>query len=606
MKSISSISIRKRLIIYFIVAILIPTAIVTLTVYHKSKGVIEKKIDETNQKNVETISEVVEKRVESIYDISTLITYNPRLIDILSSENDCSAISIVNEITELETIINGYYLFGQSYTDSNYMFPRIYMVGREEYNQYKISDRILDIGQINNTDWYKNLSKSSFSIAGKDQMKILNGTVDTIKVVRRLYRTDNPFNPFAALLTIDIDETYFTELLERLNLSKGCASYIINEDGIVIIGNPLEDSSYIHDFMRSNMKNTNDFHSKIIDIDGKKMLISAKNIHKINWNIVTVSPLNELNKELINLNKIIIMVVLICIVIAGIAAILLSNDFSKPIEKLVESMENVDHDNLQIELDYKREDEFGFLIEHYKSMMERIRDLIDKLYISEIRKNKAELKTKEAEMEALMAQINPHFLYNSLDSINWLALKYGAEDISTMVKSLSHIFRYSLNGNSVITFEEEKKQVESYLRLQQTRFKKMLEYYIEFDPEIKNCRTVKLILQPIVENAIVHGFRNSENPGLICMIGRLLEEDKIELRISDNGCGGDIGKMNRMLREQEEGEAGSEGGLSIGIRNVDKRLKNFFGEGFGLEFSSNKEGGVTAILRLRAIRNRED
>lgn len=290
-------------------------------------------------------------------------------------------------------------------TNNNYMFPHIYMVNREEYNQYKISDRILDIGQINNTDWYKNLSKSSFGIAGKDQMKILNKTVDTIKVVRRLYRTDDPFNPFAALLTIDIDETYFTELLERLKLSKGCASYIINEDGIVIIDNPQEDFSYIHDFM------------------------------------------------------------------------------------------------------------------------ERIRDLIDKLYISEIRKNKVELKTKEAEMEALMAQINPHFLYNSLDSINWLAIRYGIEDISTMVKSLSHIFQYSLNGNSVITFEEEKKQVESYLRLQQTRFKEMLEYYIEFDPEIIDCLTVKLILQPIVENAIVHGFQNSEKPGLICMIGRLLEDD---------------------------------------------------------------------------------
>lgn len=300
------------------------------------------------------------------------------------------------------------------------------------------------------------------------------------------------------------------------------------------------------------------------------------------------------------------MVVLICIVIAGTAAILLSNDFSKPIEKLVGSMENVDHDNLQIELDYKRGDEFGFLIEQYKSMMERIRDLIDKLYISEIRKNKAELKTKEAEMEALMAQINPHFLYNSLDSINWLAIRYGVEDISIMVKSLSHIFRYSLNGNSVITFEEEKKQVESYLCLQQTRFKEMLEYYIEFDPEIIDCMTVKLILQPIVENAIVHGFQNSEKPGLICMIGRLLEDNKIEIRISDNGCGGDINKMNRMLREQEEGEAGRESGLSIGIRNVDKRLKNFFGEEFGLEFSSNKDGGVTAILKLRAIRNEEE
>lgn len=595
MKNISSISIRKRLVLYFIISVLIPTGIVTVTVYHRSKDIIEKKITETNKNNMETIAEVVEKKIESIYDISTLITYNPAIIDILSTENDRSAISIVNEITELEELINGYYLFGQSYTDSDYMFSRIYMVDRPEYNQYKISNKILSVSEIENQKWYLELDKAAFSIAGKDQMNIFSRKVDTIKLVRRLYRTDNPFDPFAALLTIDIDESYFSNLLERLKLSEGCTSYIISDKGLLMIGKEDENSPYINAFHQKSLSSELEYYSEITTINEEEVLLSLKSIPKVKWKIITISPLNELNQEMDEFNRIMFIILILCGFIALVAAILLSNDLSKPIEKLVDSMKNIDQENLQIDIYYKREDEFGFLIEHYKQMMARIRELIDKLYISEIKKNKAELKAKEAEMEALVAQINPHFLYNTLDSINWLAIKYHVDDISTMVKSLSKIFRYSLNGNNVTTIEEEMEHVKSYLVLQQNRFKDHLEYYLEIDENIKSCQTLKLILQPLVENAIIHGFRNQTEAGFIWIRGQKINEENLAITVSDNGVGGDLELLKSRLEISEDRKG------SIGIYNVNSRIRNFFGDQYGLSFSNNKEGGLTVTVLIKAI-----
>jgi two-component system sensor histidine kinase YesM len=256
--------------------------------------------------------------------------------------------------------------------------------------------------------------------------------------------------------------------------------------------------------------------------------------------------------------------------------------------------------NFNIDLTYKRKDEFAFLMKHYKDMMKQIEELIDELYESERKKHKAELKMKDAELKALLAQINPHFLYNTLDSINWLAIKYNVEDISVMVRSLSNFFRYSLNsGKSIITLADEKNQIMSYLQIQHSRFKEKLDYYIEFETEIDECYTVKLILQPLVENAIVHGIEESNNPGFIGIVGKVVN-DEIQIKVWDNGLGANVDELNKMLEDNSIAKK------SLGIRNVNDRIKHFFGEDYGIRYYNNKEGGTTAILRLRIIKNAEE
>ena len=153
-----------------------------------------------------------------------------------------------------------------------------------------------------------------------------------------------------------------------------------------------------------------------------------------------------------------------------------------------------------IRIRYNRKDEFTQLFSQYNIMLRQTKELIKKLYFSENKK-------KEAELKALQAQINPHFLYNTLDSINWIALRHKVPEVSHMVTSLSDFFRYSLNkGKNIIVIEDELRQVESYLSIQKVRFKERLDYEIVAEPEVCRHIAVKLILQPLVENALIHGI----------------------------------------------------------------------------------------------------
>ena len=202
---------------------------------------------------------------------------------------------------------------------------------------------------------------------------------------------------------------------------------------------------------------------------------------------------------------------------------------------------------------------------------------------------------RNAEMKALMAQINPHFLYNTLDSINYMAQDVGAKDISDMVSSLGNFFRYSLNnGKDSISVEKELEQVKSYLDIIKLKFKNKFDVIMDIDLNILKQKTLKLILQPLVENSIMHGFDEIEYKGKITIKGY---EDKkfIYFEVSDNGLGADTDQLNVMLHSDTE----AANDQSLGISNTHQRLIAYFGNGCGLRFTTNEEGGVTVTVTIR-------
>ena len=308
-------------------------------------------------------------------------------------------------------------------------------------------------------------------------------------------------------------------------------------------------------------------------------------IKSINWTIISLTPINELNADLISFTKEILIILLIITALAFLFAIVLSNNITSPIRKLVKSMKHVgDGDFIITDLEYTRNDEFSYLISSYKKMVAEIKELISRLYISEVEKKNAELKT-------LQAQINPHFLYNTLDSINWLAIEHNVSDISNMVLALSDFFRYSLSkGKDIIPIHEEIKQLESYLYLQKIRFIDKLDYDIIISSEISECITVKLILQPIVENAIVHGIKNVDCMGMITVTGEK-SKDNIVFKVSDNGEGTDIKKLSELLDNDKISS-------SFGLKNVNTRIKKCFGNEFGLSFCNNIPSGLTVVVTI--------
>jgi sensor histidine kinase YesM len=217
----------------------------------------------------------------------------------------------------------------------------------------------------------------------------------------------------------------------------------------------------------------------------------------------------------------------------------------------------------------------------------------------------AQLSVKEAELKALQAQINPHFLYNTLDSIQWLAVLQGAEDIQKTIQCLGQLLRHSLDRKSVIVnVAKELEQIRNYLFIQKMRYGDKLSYRINLEPGVLDFELPKLVLQPIVENAILHGVEPKAGGGSICIEGWLHKDDQAVIEISDDGVGMEdetLSRLNASLRSDSEGGAQQH----LGLANVHKRLQYFFGEEFGLAISSRPGAGSSVRLRIPRGRRKE-
>lgn len=251
------------------------------------------------------------------------------------------------------------------------------------------------------------------------------------------------------------------------------------------------------------------------------------------------------------------------------------------------TMAEVDEGNLEVELVSTERDEIGDLTRGFNQMLSRIRQLIQEVYESRIRQ-------KQYEMTALRAQINPHFLYNSLSLINWKALEIGSDDISKATLALSRYYRTSLNkGKNTMSIREEIDNVRSYLQIQEMFHDYSFTVKMDVAEDILDYRTLNLILQPLAENAIAHGIdrRRGSEPGVITISGRR-DGDCVVLSVADNGVGMEQEKAQTILTEKSSG---------YGVRNVNSRIQLEYGEAYGLSIESEPGKGTKVTVRIPGV-----
>ena len=266
---------------------------------------------------------------------------------------------------------------------------------------------------------------------------------------------------------------------------------------------------------------------------------------------------------------------------------IVSKTITDPIYRLANTMDNYTGGE-NIELTIPSNNEIGVLYRSFNRMINTIHNLI-------LDVNTLYEKQKISELKALQAQINPHFLYNTLDSINWMAKKYKANDISLLATSLGNFFRRSLNhGRDFTTIKNELEQIKSYVYIQKVRFKDTFDLYISVDDDILTYSIVKLTLQPLVENCIIHGFEDIDYKGIIEITG-YRKENKIILQVIDNGCGTDTEKLNKQVQREFNPQEPIE---KYGLHTVNQRIKLYFNQTCGLYFETNEDGGVTATVTI--------
>lgn len=285
-------------------------------------------------------------------------------------------------------------------------------------------------------------------------------------------------------------------------------------------------------------------------------------------------------------------VVLLAVMLGGTLffSVVISNSISKPIRQLSELTDQVAKGDLSVRSDIENGAEFKVLSDSLNIMIEKLSNLIETVKMEQS-------NLREAELNLLQEQINPHFLYNTLDTIMWLAEGGNQEQVVEMVDSLSHYFRVSLSkGHSKITLKEEEEHIRSYLEIQQVRYKDILEYEIHLPKEQELFRIPKITLQPLIENALYHGIKNKRGKGKITITG-WLEDNQICITVADNGLGMTqerLDEIRECLEKREEKDF-------YGLYNVNERIRLYYGSQYGIEVKSIYQEGTQVSIRIPAI-----
>ena len=579
-----SISIKSRLILYFLFIMCVPSFIIFGVLYNRSHNLIYSRVSASIHTSLNVIQANFTQKFDEINHSLTSIYFAPGFLDILSSPRSYDSVALRQEMWTLDEALS----YNANSVTGLSGVQKLYMYDRPEYAFFTFSDKVMDLGAIENEAWYKSIpARGDYSVVGTE------GAV--IRVAKRLYGLNNRDIPFAALITDDVGVDGLTAILANYKPSPQSIAVVFDKDNNVILCSQDITSLQYDTGWLSAVHQLAAVESRIVPcvVTQEKYLLSSVNLPGLGWRIATFSPEAEMYGELNHFNQITALIVISCLLLAVVMALFFSENISYPIRVLSRSMSVVKEGVFDISVTYRRNDEFSVLIAAYQTMLKEIQDLINKLYISEIRK-------KDAEFMALQAQINPHFLYNTLDSVNWLAIAHDAPEISQMVTSISDFFRYNLSkAQNHIPIADERKQVERYLTIQKFRFGNKLNYGIDFPRETLQFLTIKFILQPLVENAIIHGVEKLEGDGFISITARKDDTD-IEFIVSDNGPETNAVHINALLDDTIAA------GRSYGIQNVHNRIKQTFGEAYGVRYECNSPRGVKAVVRIKAIRSVEE
>jgi len=432
----------------------------------------------------------------------------------------------------------------------------------------------------------------------KELYESTNGYILTAPHIQTLFKNEYPWVVTLALKTekpvlsgcyiaIDFKFSEIAKYIDSVGVGRQGYCFITDKNGDIVY-HPQQQMLF------SGIKTEN---SELLDgkpdgvLNGTDIIYALKTTENGEWRTVAVTYTGELKAE--RRTQIIISVAitfLICAVILFAVLIVYSNIVNRPVKDLIKEIKRFEKeaDGFIFNGGAETVTELKVISESFRHMTVKINELMDR-----VRREETELR--KTELKALQAQINPHFLYNTLDSIQWMCEQGRTEDAAKMVSSLARLFRISISrGHELITIRDELRHAESYLVIQSYRYKDQFTYSFDVDPSLENCLCNKITVQPLIENAIYHGLDRSVDEGEIKISVKKAPDDEndILITVSDNGIGMTKEQCLSILKKERSDSSG------IGVKNVNYRLKIYFGEKYGLSIESELDVGTTVTVRI--------
>ena len=457
------------------------------------------------------------------------------------------------------------------------------LLNRSMYTYQKVA---LDYSKL---DWYaKAVAKPQDAIiTGPNRHSFFDTDDEVISLSREVQSYEN--GTFRGVILINLNMNKITEICNSFQEKQENFICIINDKGELVYEQQNGRERFAFD-EKENRQELNTALGKTkescfrLNYRGEKYLVTRTDMKTTGWTLVSMVPY----KSVMAISGVMILAVAITLIVTLLLLNRILTGVVKPLKKLEKYMVQVNPDNMDQRMEILTDDEIGHLSMKFNQMMDRIRNLKEQVIEEQEDKRKYEL-------QALQAQINPHFLYNTLDSIIWMA-ETNDSNIVAMTEALAKLFRISLNkGNEEISLERELEHVKNYLIIQSMRYADKFTYEISAEPGVERCRTIKLILQPIVENCIYHGIKKKRGTGKITIRAYRREQNLI-IEVSDDGCGMPEEICRKILSDEIESEDIS--GSGIGVKNVNERIQLRFGKKYGLSYSSEEGVGTTVTYVL--------
>lgn len=578
-----------------IAVLIIVTMCIMVTVFYMvfhSRAFNERgKYEEENLVNMEAY---LNSYLEEVDSIAKNVNYNYYLQDyletVIKEEDDYVDSGIGKNMRSYEMSSQAFSdtLLSRADISSIMIFGKKKMLlNRSMYTYQKVA---LDYSKL---DWYaKAVAKPQDAIiTGPNRHSFFDTDDEVISLSREVQSYEN--GTFRGVILINLNMNKITEICNSFQEKQENFICIINDKGELVYEQQNGRERFAFD-EKENRQELNTALGKTkescfrLNYRGEKYLVTRTDMKTTGWTLVSMVPYKSVMAETMAISGVMILAVAITLIVTLLLLNRILTGVVKPLKKLEKYMVQVNPDNMDQRMEILTDDEIGHLSMKFNQMMDRIRNLKEQVIEEQEDKRKYEL-------QALQAQINPHFLYNTLDSIIWMA-ETNDSNIVAMTEALAKLFRISLNkGNEEISLERELEHVKNYLIIQSMRYADKFTYEISAEPGVERCRTIKLILQPIVENCIYHGIKKKRGTGKITIRAYRREQNLI-IEVSDDGCGMPEEICRKILSDEIESENIS--GSGIGVKNVNERIQLRFGKKYGLSYSSEEGVGTTVTYVL--------
>lgn len=580
-----NLSLFQKFVLVLILFVFLPLLILWGTGYQTFTSIMHDTVVETNLHTLHQVQNNIDDIHEEINDVLMKTSLHPDIQNILKNTTESEWESYQESRTFVEYI--RLLLAGN---------PEIHRISILNYHGKRLDSigRFLNIPKLPEQDIYhymlKEVKKNSMTISPIYQ----NNTGETIISFGKLVLDINSGKAIGVII-VDLNLEVMNQGLNSVKLLNSGSVVLIDQYGQYIYHPTKEVGDLADDFYLENNETyfTNEY-------KGNSFLFLKESNTLTNWTLYGIVPYEEVLTKIKPIQYKFFIFLFFLIIVVMILSISVRKEFVKPIRKLQHLMQTVQHGDLDVKANFNRNDELGILAQHFDLMIERISMLIEKVYQVELNESLAQLYQKQAELEALQAKISPHFLYNTLNSISWFAYQKGVREIQITIDSLSSMLRYSLgNPSKFVTIEEEINYLKMYSEIMNFRYSDMIQFHYDVPEDLKEVILPRLSLQPIVENAIKHGFEGIFGGERIIVRVQKVNQHVI-IEIEDNGMGMSMddlqslkNKLEYRIAEKVDYIQGHEGG--IGLDNVQQRLKLWFGHEYGVAIESEKTGTIVKV-----------